>query len=65
MYKLESLQENETHEIVWDIEIQRDHLIPAERPDYVLVMKKSKCHLVNFTTLLDHRVITKESEDID
>ena len=38
--KPESLQENETHKILWDCEIQTDHLISARRPDLMTVNKK-------------------------
>ena len=40
MHKPESLRENETHEILRDFEIQTDRLIPARRPDLVIVTKK-------------------------
>ena len=36
MNKLESIQENEIHKILWDFDIQTDQLIPARRPDLVL-----------------------------
>ena len=37
----ESVLENETHEIHWKFEIQTDHLIPARRPDLVLIIRKN------------------------
>ena len=36
----ESVLENEISKILWDIEIQADHLISAKRPDLVIVKKK-------------------------
>ena len=33
----EPLLENETHKIIWDFEIQVDHLISAKQPDLVIV----------------------------
>ena len=42
MHKPESVIENETHKILWDFEIKTDHLIPARRPDLVLINKKRK-----------------------
>ena len=33
MREPESVLENETYKILWDFEIQTDHLIPARRPD--------------------------------
>ena len=42
MHNLEFVQEKETHKILWDFEIQTDHLISAWRPDRVIVNKKKK-----------------------
>ena len=65
MHKTESVLENENI-ILWDFEIQTDHLIPARRPDLVLIDKKRKNrHLVNFAVPADHRVKMKESEKIN
>ena len=36
----ESILENEMHKILWDFEIQTDHLISARRPDLVSQQKK-------------------------
>ena len=38
---LETVLENETPKVLWDFEIQSDHLISARRPDLVIVHKKS------------------------
>ena len=38
----ESIWENEMLKILWDFEIQTDHLIPARRPDLGLINKKKK-----------------------
>ena len=38
MHYPESVLENETHKLLWDFEIQTDHIISARRPD--LVIKK-------------------------
>ena len=32
--------ENDTHKLLWDVNIQTDHLIPARRPDLVITKKK-------------------------
>ena len=40
MHNPDSVPEIETHKILWDFEIQTDHLIPARRPDLVLIKKK-------------------------
>ena len=42
MHNLESIIENETHKILWYLEIQTDHLISARRPNLVIVKKKKK-----------------------
>ena len=66
MHKPESVLENETHKILWDFEIKTDHLIPARRPDLVLINKKERtCQLVDFAVPADHRVKLKENEKID
>ena len=39
MHKPESVSENN---ILWDFEIQTDHLISARRPDLVMINKKRK-----------------------
>ena len=33
MHNPESILENQMHKILWDFEIQTDHLISARRPD--------------------------------
>ena len=42
MYNTKSILENETHKLLWDFEIQIDHLISARRPDLVIVNKKKE-----------------------
>ena len=42
MHKPESILENKTQKIVWDFEIQTDHLIPDRRPNRVIVNQKKK-----------------------
>ena len=34
--------ENDLHKILWDFNIQTDHLIPARRPDLIIINKKKK-----------------------
>ena len=43
MHKLESVQENETHKILWDSEIQPNLWISTKRPDLVLINKEDFC----------------------
>ena len=42
MHNTESIQENETHKLLWDFEIQTDHQIPARRPDLVIINSNKK-----------------------
>ena len=68
MHNPESVQENETHKILWDFQIQTDHLITARRPDLVIVNKKRKKENLPNSRLsvpADHRVNLKESEKRD
>ena len=34
--------ENTTHKLLWDFNIQSDHLIPVRRPDLIIIKKKKK-----------------------
>ena len=60
--------ENETHKIVWDFEIQTDHLISARRPDLMIVKnkknkkQKKNCQIVDFAVPANHWVKLKEGE---
>ena len=67
MHNSESVLENETHKVLWDFEIQTDHLRSARRPDIVIVNNKKKraCQSVNFAVPADHRVKLKENEKKD
>ena len=31
--------EKDTHKLLWDFNIQTDHLIPARRPDLIIINK--------------------------
>ena len=47
--------------------IQIEHLIPARRPDMVIINKKKEkkkrtCYIVDFAVLVDNRVKVKETE---
>ena len=59
--------ENDTHKLLWDFNIQRDHLIPARKPDLKIINKKKKkkkkerIHkIVAFSVPADHRINLKE-----
>ena len=34
--------ENDMHKLLWDFNIQTDHLIPARRPDLIIINKQKK-----------------------
>ena len=58
--------ENDMHKLLWDFNIQSDHLIPARRPDLIIINKKKKiCKIVDFAVVADHRINLKKSEKKD
>ena len=62
MHTSKSILANETHKILWDCYIQKTHLIPARRPDLMIVNKKKKrtCRIVDFAVPADHSVKPKK-----
>ena len=42
MHNPASILENDTHKLLWDFDIQTDHLISARRPDLIIISKKKK-----------------------
>ena len=66
MRNAESVPENETYKLLWDFDIQMDHLISARQPDLVIVYKKERtCRIVDFAVLVGYRVKLKECEKRD
>ena len=58
--------ENAKHKLLWDFNIQTDHLIPARRPDLINNKKKKRtCKIVDFAVPADHRIKLKECETKD
>ena len=58
--------ENDTHKLLWDFDIQTDHVISARRPDFIIINKIKKiCKIVDFAVPADHRIKLKESEKRD
>ena len=45
--------ENDTHKLLWDFDIQTDHLISARRPDLIIINKKRES--AKLSTLLSRR----------
>ena len=37
--------ENDTHKLLWDVNIQTGHLISARRPDLIIIKKKKEENL--------------------
>ena len=56
MLKPEFVKKNETHKILWNFEVQTDHLILARRSDLFLIKKKKKRKKVDIAGPADHRV---------
>ena len=42
MHNPASVLENDTRKLLWDFDIQTDHLISARRPDLIIINKKKK-----------------------
>ena len=42
MHNLAPVLENDTQKLLWDFDIQTDHLISARRPDLIIINKKKK-----------------------
>ncbi len=40
MYNPAPVLENDSHKLLWDFNIQTDHLIPARRPDRIIIIKR-------------------------
>ena len=66
MHNPSSVLANDTHKLLWDFDIQTDHLISARRPDFIIIDKiKRICKIVNFAVPTDHRIKLKEYEKKD
>ena len=59
--------EDDTHKLLWDFDIQTDHLISARRLDLIIIKNKKKriCKIVDFAVPADHRIKLKECEKRD
>ena len=53
--------ENNTHQLLWDFNIETDHLILTRRP-YLIIINKKKiiCKSVDFAVPADHRINLNE-----
>ena len=59
--------ENDSHKLLWDFNIETGQLIPARRPDLIIINNKKKriCKIFDFAVPADHRINLKESEKKD
>ena len=63
MHNQAPVLENDSHKLLWDFNIQTDHLIPAGRPDLIIINKRKRiCKIVDVAVPADHRINLKESE---
>ena len=67
MHNRAPVQENDSHKLQWDFNIQTDPLIPARRPDLIIINNNNKriCKIVDFAVPADHRINLKESDKKD
>ena len=58
--------ENDTHKLLWDFDIHKDHLISARRSDLIIINKKKRtCKIVDFAVPADQGIKLKECEKKD
>ena len=55
MHNTAPVLENDTHKLLWDFNRQTEQLIPARRPDLIIINLKKKriCKIVNFAVPAD------------
>ena len=62
MHNAAPVLEKDTHKLLWDFDIQTDHLISARRPHLIIIKKKKTCKIFDFAVPADHRIKLKECE---
>ena len=66
MHNPSPVLENDTHKILWDFDMQTNHLISARRPDRIIINNKKRvCNIVGFAVPVDHRIKLKQCEKKD
>ena len=50
MHNPASVLENDTHKLLWDFDIQTDHLTSARRPDLIIINKNKKRESAKLST---------------
>ena len=57
MHNSAPVLENDTLKLLWDFNIQTDHLTPDRRPDLISINKKKRiCKIVDFAVPTDRRI---------
>ena len=63
MHNPAAVLENDSHKLLWDFNLQTDHLIPAKRPDLIIINKKKIIYkIVDFAVPVDYKINLKENE---
>ena len=66
MHNPAPVQENDSQKLVRDFNKQTDHLIPARRPELIIINKRKRiCKIVDLAVPVYHRINLKESEKKD
>ena len=66
MHNPASVLENATQKLLWDFDIQTDHLTSARKPDLIILNKKKRTYkIVDSAVPVDHRIKLKECEKKD
>ena len=50
MHNPASILENDTHKLLWNFNIQTDHLTPARSPDLIIINNKKKREFAKLCT---------------
>ena len=66
MYNPTLVLENDIHKLLWDFDIQTNHLILAKGPDFIIINKKRRtCKTVDLAVPADLRVKLKKVKRIN
>ena len=67
MHSPAALQENDSHSLLWDFDLQTDHLISEKKTDLIVINnnKKRTCKILDFAVSADQRIKLKEREKND
>ena len=67
MHNPAAVLENDTHKLLWDFNVQTDHLISDRSPDLIIIKNKKKrtCKIVDFAVPADRRIKLKECKKKD